>query len=74
MKYDFFHILRFLHFSNNTNQPDKNDNNYDWLWKMKTLPDQLNDAYAKVYNPFEHIVVDEVIVLFKGSCFQEINA
>jgi hypothetical protein len=41
---------------------------------MKTLPDQLNDAYAKVYNPFEHIVVDEVIVLFKGSCFQEINA
>jgi hypothetical protein len=33
IKYDLFlfHILRLLHFSDNMNQPDKNDNNYDKL-------------------------------------------
>jgi hypothetical protein len=35
---------------------------------MKTFFDQMiNDAYAKFYRPFEHLVVDEVIVLFKGK-------
>jgi len=33
---EFFHILRFLHFSDNMNQPDKNNNNYDKLCKIKT--------------------------------------
>jgi len=40
---NFFHILRVLHFSNNMNQPGKNDN-YDRLWKMRTLFEQLNDT------------------------------
>jgi hypothetical protein len=66
-KYDrFFHILRFLHFSDNINQLDKNDSNYDRLLKMRTLSDQLIDACAKFYSPYEHLAVDEVIVLFRG--------
>jgi hypothetical protein len=48
MKRDrFLHILRFLHFSDNRNEPDKTDENYDRLWKMRTIFDELNDAYAK---------------------------
>jgi hypothetical protein len=47
------------------NQPDKNNNNCDRLWKMRTLSDQLSDAYAKFYSPAEHLVVNEVM-LFKG--------
>jgi len=49
IKYDLFlfHILRLLHFSDNMNQPDKNDNNYDKLWKIRTLSDLLNDTYTK---------------------------
>jgi hypothetical protein len=43
--------------------PDKNENNYDRLWNIKTLSDQLS---AKFYNPSEHLPVDEVTVLFKG--------
>jgi hypothetical protein len=53
------------------NQPHKNDK-YDRLWKMRTLFDQLNDAYANFYNPFEHLAVDEGIMLFKESYFQAI--
>jgi len=34
-----FHILRFLHFSDNMNQPDEKDRNYDRLWKLRTIFD-----------------------------------
>jgi hypothetical protein len=46
------------------NQPHKNDNNYDILWKMRTIFDQLNDACIKFCSPSEHLAVGEVIVLF----------
>jgi len=45
--------------------PEKNDNNYDRLWKIITLFDQINNTYAKFYSPSEHLAVDEVTVLFK---------
>jgi hypothetical protein len=35
-------------------------------WKIRTVFDTLNQAYAKFYNPSEHLVLDEVIVKFKG--------
>jgi hypothetical protein len=62
----FFHIIRFLHFSNNDTGIDKNDPHYDRLSKVRTVFDMLNDAYSKYYDPSEHLAVDEVIVLFKG--------
>jgi hypothetical protein len=37
----FFHILRFLHFSDNRNKPD----NYDKLQKMRTTCSMLNATY-----------------------------
>jgi len=55
---------RFLHFSDHKNDPDKTDENYDQLWKMRAIFDRLIDSYAKFYSPTEHLVVDE-IVLFK---------
>jgi hypothetical protein len=66
MKQDrFCHILRYLHFTNR-DEPDKRDDNFDRLWKMRTIFDMLNDSYAKYYSPTEHLAVDEIIVLFKG--------
>ena len=61
----FLNILRFLHFADNSQRPDKGEE-YDRLWKLKTVSDKLNEAYAKFYNPSEHLAVDEVIVQFKG--------
>jgi len=49
LKHDWlFHILKFLHLSDNMKQPDGENNNYDRLWKIRTHWDQLNDAYAKI--------------------------
>jgi hypothetical protein len=42
------------------------DDKFDTLWKMRTIFDMLNDAYAKYYSPTEHLAVDEITVLFKG--------
>jgi hypothetical protein len=35
------------------------------LWKTRTIFDKLNEAYAKYYNPTEHVATYEVIMLFK---------
>jgi hypothetical protein len=54
-----------LHFADNAQRPDQGEE-YDRLWKIRTIFDKLNQAYAKFYNPSEHLAVDEVIVKFKG--------
>ena len=59
------HILHFLHFADNSQRPDKGEE-YDRLWKLRTVFDKVNEAYAKFYNPSEHLAVHEVIVKFKG--------
>ena len=59
----FLHILHFLHFADNSQRPDQGE--YDPLWKLRNVFDKLNEAYAKFYNPSEHLAVDEVIVKFK---------
>ena len=67
MKQDrFFHILRFLHFTDNRNEPDMRDENFDRLWKMRNLFEILNEKFSKFYSPSEPLAVDEVIVKFKG--------
>jgi hypothetical protein len=50
-----FHILRFIHFRDNKNEPDKTDENYDRLWKMKTAFYKLSNVYAKYHSKTEHI-------------------
>ena len=74
MKRDrYFHILRFLHFTENKNEPDMTDENSDWLWKMWNLFEILNQKFSKFYSPSEHLAIDEVIVLYKGSFSNNTN-
>ena len=61
-KTDFYTYC--FHFADNSQRPDEGEE-YDWLWKLRTVSDTLNKAYAKFYNPLEHFAVDEVIVKFK---------
>lgn len=43
----FYHKLIFLQFLNTASEPDKHDENYNQLWKVRAVSDMLNDAYAK---------------------------
>ena len=54
-----------MHFADNSWIPDPGEE-YDRLWKIRTVFDTLNQAYLKFYNPSEHLAVDEVIVKFQG--------
>jgi hypothetical protein len=62
----FLHVLRFLHFENNEDPPNHDDPNYDRLWKIRKVFDTLNNKFCEMYNPTEHLAVDEVIVSYKG--------
>jgi len=46
----FLHILRFLHFANNSQRPDQSEE-YDRMWKLRTVFDILYNNYTKFYNP-----------------------
>jgi hypothetical protein len=64
MKHDrFFHNIQFLHFTNNDSTADKNDPNYDRLWKLRNVFDFLKYVYALS----ENLAVDEVTVISKGK-------
>jgi len=60
----YYHILCFLHFTdNNRNGVDRTD---DRLWKIRDLFEIIRMNLSKFYNPSEYLAVDEVIVKFKG--------
>jgi len=61
----FLHILRFLNFTDNSQSPGEGEE-YDRLWKLRTVFDKLNEDYAKFYKPSQHLAMDEVILKFKG--------
>jgi hypothetical protein len=62
----YFHILRFLHFTDNKNEPDMTGKNSDQLWKMINLLEVLNKRFSKFDSPSEHLAIDEVIFQYKG--------
>jgi hypothetical protein len=49
--------------------PDKRDEGYNQLWKMRTIFDKLNDSYVKYYSPTELSAVNAIIVPFKHKRF-----
>jgi len=62
----YLHILRYLRFTDNRNEPDKTDENFDRLRKIRDLFEILNATFSKFYNPSENLAIDKVIVSFKG--------
>jgi hypothetical protein len=67
MKRDrLFHIMRYLHFENNKNPTDRTSPDYYRLYKNRRVFNYLNNKYSTFYNPTEYLVVEDVIVKFKG--------
>ena len=66
MKQDrYLHILRYLHFTDNRNEPDRTDENFDRLWKIRDQFKILNSIFSKFYNTSEYLAT-EVTVSFRG--------
>ena len=62
----YLHILRYLHFTDNRNEPDRTEEYFDRLWNIRDLFEILNATFSKFYNPSENLAIDEVIVYFMG--------
>lgn len=56
-------IYRFLHFTDNEMR-DRNSN--DRLWKIRDVLEMVRERFKKYFYPFQKLVVDESLVLFKG--------
>jgi hypothetical protein len=55
-----------LHFTDSRTGVDRMDGNFNRLWKIQNLFEILNRAFSKFYSSSKCLVVDEVIVFFKG--------
>ena len=72
MKRDrYLHILRYLHFTDNRNEPDRTDENLDRLWKIRDLLEILNATFSKFYNPSENLAIDEVVSFMGRMIFKQ---
>ena len=57
-------ISRFLHFSDNSAAPSRDDPTYDPLWKIRSVIEAIQAQRA--YTPGEHISLDESMIGTKG--------
>ena len=57
-----------LYFENINDPPKHDDPDYDndRLWKIRNIFDTLKNKLCELYNPTEHLAVDQVIVIYKG--------
>jgi len=58
----YLHLLHSLHFTNKF-ESDMTDENSDRLRKIRNLFKIM--TFSKFYSPSEHLIIDEVIVLYK---------
>ena len=52
---------------NNQTQADRDDNNYDTLYKIRPFLDLKNNSFKAAFTPCQSISVDEPIIDFKGG-------
>lgn len=57
----FLLLLSFLHFADNET-PDADDR----IWKVREIFSMLLSRYRKYFYPFQKLVIDESLMLFKG--------
>ena len=57
----FLLLLSFLHFADN-----ENPSHHDRLWKVRDILSMLFSRYSKFFYPFQKLVIDESLMLYKG--------
>lgn len=62
----FSWLLNNLHVNDNSVMPDRNDPNYEKLYKIRPLLDLLQNNFQKNYTPSERVAIDESMIKFKG--------
>ena len=67
----FEEISCFLHLNDSTLQPQRGEDGYDHLYKVRLILKNFNNKIRQVYHPKKNISVDEGMIAFKGIAFQQ---
>nr|XP_027214187.1 piggyBac transposable element-derived protein 4-like [Penaeus vannamei] len=59
-------FLSNIHINDNYNMPNRNNPNYDRLYKIRPLIEHLNKQFQTCYNPSQMQAIDESMIKFKG--------
>nr|CAI5823126.1 unnamed protein product [Callosobruchus analis] len=62
----FLHILRYLHLNDNDVMPQRGNDRFDRLYKVRPPVDILNERFSSLYAPYRELFIDESMVAFKG--------
>ena len=63
----FKEISRFLHFTDNSKHThNREDPEYDRLWKVRPVITSITQTYLNSYNPHHQMSIDEAMIPFKG--------
>lgn len=59
-------LLSHIHLSDNSLMPDRDQPNYDKLYKVRTFFNKISENFERCYEPQEKLAVDESMIRFKG--------
>ena len=69
----FKEILRYIHVADNSKALDRNDPNYDKLWKVRPFLDVVSERSLQLYAPHPQLSVDESIRLALKAGYHSFN-
>lgn len=59
-------LLTNLHINDNASMPNRGDQNYDKLYKIRPYLNRLSETYKTCYKPTKRQSIDESMIRFKG--------
>ena len=65
-KIRFEEVSQYLHFSNSESEPQCGEENFDRLYKVRSLLSGVLENSQKAYEPSKNLSIDEGMIAFKG--------
>ena len=62
----FEELSQYLHFANSETEPQREDANYDRLFKIRPILSIVLENNQNAYEPSKNLSVDEAMIAFKG--------
>ena len=62
----FEELSQYLHFSNSETEPQRGEENFDRLYKVRSLLSGILENSQKAYEPSKNLSIDEGMIAFKG--------
>ena len=62
----FEELSQYLHFSNSATEPQRGEENFDRLYKVRALLSGVLENAQKAYEPSKNLSIDEGMIAFKG--------